>query len=265
MYRSSYDTDICFSPNGRLFQVEYAQEAEKQGSAVVGVRTSKYAILAGLRRQASTLATPQQKLFEVDRHIALAPSGLNADARVLLKHLQTECLNHRYVFDGPMPVGRLVAQLADKCQYFTQHEESRPYGVGLLLIGVDKTGPHLYHNLASGNAFEYKAHAIGARSQGARTYLEKVFSNFEDLEQDDLIKHALTALKAASPVPLSARNVSIAVVGVGQDLRILDSDDVRPYVTLVTDEVAATSAEQTAKAEQEHKEAPAAEEDVQMS
>merc|ERR1739848_222789 len=102
-------------------------------------------------------------------------SGLTADARVLSNYMRTECLNHKYVYDTPMNTGRLVAQIGDKAQQKTQRYSQRPYGVALLVAGFDNNGPHIYEACPSGNFFEYKAMAIGGRSQSARTYLEKNF------------------------------------------------------------------------------------------
>jgi len=150
--------------------------------------------------------------------------------------MQTECLNHKFVYDTPMQVGRLVAQVSDKAQQYTQVSDKRPYGVGLLVIGHDKTGPHLIQTLPSGNSFDYIAQAMGARSQGAKTYLEKVFETFTDMGKDELIKHALIALKSTSSTPLSAKSVTVAFVGKDTPFTILEDEKVRPYVVDVDDE-----------------------------
>jgi len=211
-------------------------EAVKQGAGVVGVRSNTFAVVASLKRAASALASYQQKVFKVDDHMGIGISGLVSDARVLAKYMQTECLNHKFVFDQPMQTNRLVAQVSDKAQVFTQKSEKRPYGVGLLVIGYDKTGPHLFQTMPSGNFFDYKAQAMGARSQGAKTYLEKVFESFEGMSKDELIKHALIALKSTSPTPLTAKSVTVAFVGVDTPFTILEDDKVRPYVAAVADD-----------------------------
>lgn len=237
MFRNQYDTDATtFSPAGRLFQVEYAQEAVKQGSGCIGVTSKTHAVVVALKRQASRLASYQQKVFQIDSHMGIAISGLTSDARVLAKYMQNECLNHKYVFDSPMQLGRLVTQVSDKSQVYTQKSEKRPYGVGLLVAGYDKTGPHLFQTLPSGNFFEYKAQAMGARSQGAKTYLEKFFETFEDLSLDDLIRQALTALKSTSDKPLTSKNVTVGFVGKDTPFTIYDDDAVARYVALVADD-----------------------------
>lgn len=231
MYRNQYDTDVTtFSPVGRLHQLEYAIEAVKQGSGVVGVRSKDTVVLVSLKRSPSELASYQKKIFRVDDHMGIGVSGLIADARMLRKYMIEECLNHKWSFSTPLPVGRLVVQLSDKAQYYTQRSEKRPYGVGLLVAGYDQTGPHLYQTDPSGNFNEYVAHAMGARSQSSKTYLEKHFESFEEMKLDDLIFHALNALKGSSQDRLSTKNVSIAFVGENFPFTVLEDEQVRPHV-----------------------------------
>jgi len=172
----------------------------------------------------------------VDDHIGIGLSGLIADARLLCQWMRNECLNHKYTFETPMPVGRLVSQLSDKSQVYTQKADKRPYGVGLLVIGVDKTGPHLYQTQPSGNYFEYKAQAMGARSQSAKTYLEKHFESFENASLDELIKHALTALKGTAQSPLTYKNCTVAYVARNQSLTIIEDDGMKQYVSQIAGE-----------------------------
>jgi len=113
MYRQ-YDSDnTVWSPQGRLFQIEYATEAVKKGSACVGLRSKTHAVLAGLKQARSPLASYQDKVFVIDEHLGVAISGLTADARVLSQYMRRESMNHRYVFESSLPVGRLVTQISD--------------------------------------------------------------------------------------------------------------------------------------------------------
>ena len=136
--------------------------------------------------------------------VGIGIAGLVADARSLSKYMRTECINHRFVYDAPMQVGRLVLQVADKAQIGTQRIGRRPYGVGLLIVGSDQTGPHLFEVQPSGQYYEYKGMAIGARSQAGRTYLERHFEDFAEVRprppQSSL---SLPPLPARSPCPLS--------------------------------------------------------------
>lgn len=160
-------------------KVEYALEAVKQGACAVGLVSKDWALVGSLKRASSELASYQQKVFQVDAHMGIAASGLISDARVQAQYMRNECLNHRYVYNAPMPTERLVSKLSDKAQHFTQKADKRPYGVGLLVAGYDpQTGPHLFQTEPSGIYFEYKAQAIGARAQSAKTYLEKNYDSF---------------------------------------------------------------------------------------
>jgi 20S proteasome subunit alpha 6 len=117
MFRNQYDTDVTtWSPAGRLHQVEYAMEAVKQGSAAIGLRSSSHVVLASVNKSASELSSYQRKLFKVDDHIGIAMAGLTADGRVLSRYMRSECINHKFVYEDPLPVGRLVVQVADKAQ-----------------------------------------------------------------------------------------------------------------------------------------------------
>ena len=121
MYRNQYDTDVTtFSPQGRLFQLEYAMEAVKQGSPSVGLRSKTHAVLVAFKRSPDELASYQEKLFKIDNHMAISISGLTADARFLCKYMRTECLNHNFVYGGTKQTGRLVTQIADMHQRCTQ-------------------------------------------------------------------------------------------------------------------------------------------------
>jgi len=236
MFRNQYDTDcITWSPVGRIHQIEYAMEAVKQGSAAIGLRSNKYAIVATLKRSSSELSSYQKKIFKIDDHMGIGIAGLVADARVLAKYMRTECINHRYTYDAPMNVGRLVLQVADKSQLGTQRIGRRPYGVGLLVVGADSTGPHLFEAQPSGMYFEYKAMAIGARSQSGRTYLERHFEEFPELSLEELIKHALLALRETlgTGQELTAANVAVGHVGLEGGFTILEDDTIAPYVEAV--------------------------------
>lgn len=165
MFRNQYDTDcITWSPAGRIHQIEYAMEAVKQGSAAVGLRSKTHALVASIKKSSNELSSHQKKIFKIDDHMGIAIAGLVPDGRVLAKYMRSECLNYRFVYDGPMHVGRLVAQVADKSQLGTQRAGHRPYGVGLLVAGYDQTGPHIFQTCPSGNFWEYHAFAIGARA-----------------------------------------------------------------------------------------------------
>lgn len=266
MFRNQYDTDpTTFSPQGRLFQVEYAAEAVKQGSCCVGIRSNTHAVLGVIKRSPDELAAYQEKLFKMDSHMVVAISGLTADARYLGDHMRMECLNHKFVYGANIQVGRLISTISDMHQRCTQdmtYERGRPFGVGLLVAGFDKTGPHIYETSPTGHYYEHKAQAIGSRSQSARTYMEKVFESFPDLSVDDLVVHTLKSLEgAAGDKDITAASVGIAIVGEGMDeMKMLDETELKRYLALCFgSEEGKKAGEDDAAAE------PAAPEDVEMS
>lgn len=253
MNRNQYDTDVTvWSPKGRLFQVEYAMEAVQQGSACVGAVSRDFAVLAALKRNTNELSSYQKKIFKIDDNMGIVISGLTADARTLTKYMRTECLNHKFVYGSHMNTGRLVRDVADRHQRCTQSYVRRPYGVGLLVAGYDKaTGAHLYRTCPSGNFYEYSAYAIGARSQSARTYLEKNFETFPDTDVESLVQHALKALSGCteSDKELDTLNTTVCIVGKDLPLKIIDGDDVAPYLAAIAgDEEGKTNAEDGAGA-----------------
>jgi len=227
MLRSQYDTDcITWSPQGRLFQVEYALEAVKQGSLCVALRSQDFVVLATLNRCPNKLALHQQKIYQVDAHLGLAFAGLTADGRLITKFMRTEALNHQYTFGNPINPGRLVTKIAEKSQLKTHRAGKRPYGVGCLVAGVDENGPHIYETCPDANTFEYVAHAIGARCQAAKTYLEKHFESFATCSFDQLLTHAVAAVRASAQgeVELVPEAVSVAAVGPGHPFALLSAD-----------------------------------------
>lgn len=136
MFRNQYDTDVTtWSPAGRLFQVEYAMEAVKQGSAAIGLRSKTHVVLACVNKANSELSSHQKKIFKVDDHIGVAIAGLTADGRVLSRYMRSECINYSFTYESALPVGRLVVQLADKAQVcFFFFLPSLILGIFLLLL-----------------------------------------------------------------------------------------------------------------------------------
>lgn len=199
-FRNQYDSDVTvWSPQGRLHQVEYAMEAVKLGSATVGLKGRDHAVLVALKRASSELSSYQKKIIPIDSHLGISIAGITADARVLSRHMRQECLNYKFSNDTVYPVSRLIQSVGNKMQSCTQRYDRRPYGVGLLVAGYDDQGPQLYEVLPSANYFSCKSMSIGARSQSARTYLEKHLAAFASCSKEELIKHGLEALRGTLP------------------------------------------------------------------
>lgn len=221
--RSEYDRGVnTFSPEGRLFQVEYAIEAVKLGSTAVGIRTEEGVVLAVEKRLTSTLLEPSsvEKIMEVDDHIGAAVSGLIGDARTLVDHARIEAQNHRFTFDEPIGVEALTQSVCDLALGFGEGDDdgdskkkkmSRPFGVALLMAGYDdQQGSQLYFSDPSGTFLLFKAKAIGAGSEGAQSTLQdKYRSDMTLLEAENLV---LEILKQVMEDKVSNLNVELATV-----------------------------------------------------
>ncbi|GJQ78979.1 hypothetical protein Trydic_g141 [Trypoxylus dichotomus] len=239
MFRNQYDSDVTvWSPQGRLHQVEYAMEAVKLGSATVSLKNATHSVLIALKRASSELAAYQKKIIPIDSHVGVSISGLTADARILSRYMRQECLNYKYSLDILMPVSRLISNLGNKMQICTQRYDRRPYGVGLLVAGYDEQGPHIYQTCPSANYFDCKAMAVGARSQSARTYLEKHLGEFPGASLEETVKHGLRALRdtLANEVELTTKNVSIGIVGKDHPFKILDENETAAYLAMIAGE-----------------------------
>ncbi|KAH7117612.1 nucleophile aminohydrolase [Dendryphion nanum] len=233
MFRNNYDNDsVTFSPQGRIFQVEYAQEAVKQGSVVVGVVSKTHAVLAAIKRNAEELSSYQKKIIPIDSHYGVALAGLASDARVLSNFMKQQSLASRLTYDRAIPLADITLRIADRAQTNTQQYGKRPYGVALLIAGVDQKGPHLFEFQPSGVTQEMIACGIGARSQMARTYLERHLDSFADSSREELIKHALRALKESlsQDKELTVDNTSVGVSGIGEDFKLFEGQDIAEWL-----------------------------------
>ncbi|KAK9014169.1 hypothetical protein V6N11_005336 [Hibiscus sabdariffa] len=214
--RTEYDRGVnTFSPEGRLFQVEYAIEAIKLGSTAIGLKTKEGVVLAVEKRITSPLLEPNsvEKIMEIDEHIGCAMSGLIADARTLVEHARVETQNHRFSYGEPMTVESTTQALCDLALRFGEGDEesmSRPFGVSLLIAGHDENGPSLYYTDPSGTFWQCNAKAIGSGSEGADSSLQEQFNKDLTLQEAETI--ALSILKQVMEEKVTPNNVDIARV-----------------------------------------------------
>ena len=197
-----------------------------------------FQVLASLKKSPHDLASHQEKVFEIDSNTGIAIAGLTADGRHLCKFMRNECLNYWYTHGSSHPTERLVNKIAKKSQIKTNHPAKRPFGVGLLVAGVDEAGTHLYETDPSANYYEYYAMAIGARNQSAKTYLEKNFESFKSLGWEELVKHGLRALKAsAQETELTEHNVSVGYVGKDSKFKLLTKEELKGFIGEISDQM----------------------------
>lgn len=187
-----YDSrTTTFSPEGRLYQVEYAVEAINHAGAAIGIKTEKGVILATEKRVLS-------KLLETS-------AGVNADAEILINSARLISQRYKYKYGQPAPVELLVQQIADQKQGYTQFGGLRPYGVSFIFAGWDHNlGFQLYQSDPSGNYVGWKAIAIGANSQTAQSILKSDYS--PELSLHEAKKLALTALRKIMDVTTLSRD-----------------------------------------------------------
>ncbi|CAE7249641.1 Psma5 [Symbiodinium sp. KB8] len=217
--RSEYDRGVnTFSPEGRLFQVEYAIEAIKLGSTAIGVCTKEGVILVVEKRVTSPLVDPSsiEKLLEIDYHMGCAMSGLTADARTLVDHARVEAQAHWFTYDERMPIESNVNAIADMALDFSDSDKkkktmSRPFGVALLVAGVDPwDGPVLFNTDPSGTFTKYAACAIGSAQEGATSMLQEQYNKDMTLKEAEIL--ALTTLRQVMEEKLSKVNIEVGVV-----------------------------------------------------
>ena len=231
MYPREYDEAITvFSPEGRLYQVEYAMEVVKRGSTIVGVTSPEGVVLAAEERPENPLhlTNPSQKLFQLDEHIAVAAAGMRGDVRVLVGYGRLLCQRHRLLYDEPMGLEVLANTLGGLVHAYTQIAWVRPFGVGLLIAGVDHGDVGLLTLDPSGSYKGYRAAALGRGEGDARKLLEERYRG--GLSLDEAIGLALDALKASAGA-LSPGDVSLLVVETeGPTLRWLGVEELSRYM-----------------------------------
>ena len=215
-----------FSPDGRLFQVEYAREAVRTGATSIGIVCRDGIVLIAHKRISNPLAVSasHEKIYQIDSHIAASSSGLVADARRLVDLARLEAQKHRLTYDEEIPVELLAKNVGDHIQFFTQYGGARPYGVSLLIAGAD-SGLHLFETDPSGALFEYKACAIGSGKKTAEEFLKKEYK--DGLNTDEGVKLSLKALRKVVEEKLEAGLVDIAVVNAGdKKVRVLSEQEI---------------------------------------
>ncbi|AOL15760.1 proteasome endopeptidase complex, archaeal, alpha subunit [Sulfolobus sp. A20] len=190
-----YDRAITiFSPDGSLYQVDYAFEAVKKGWTAIGLKSKNGVVIASEKRRAQNLLDVDniEKVFLIDDHVGCSFAGLASDGRVLIDYARNMALQHRLIYDEPISIDYLTKAVADVKQMYTQHGGVRPFGVALVIAGIDKSTAKLYMTEPSGQFMPYYAVAIGQGYYTATEFLEKNYK--EDMSMDETILLALRAL-----------------------------------------------------------------------
>jgi len=213
MRSNQYDAAITiFSPEGRLYQVEYALELVKRGAPIVGVYSPEGVVLAADETPESTLEDPGyfKKIFQFDDHVGAAIAGLSSDARVLMSQGRVFCQSNRLLYDEPADIDVLISTLSGRIQVYTQHGGIRPFGVSLIVAGVDSTGAKLLTTDPSGSYRGYKARALGRNADQANSLLDEKY--VEGISLDEAISLAIGAVSVASGGEITPATVKVAVI-----------------------------------------------------
>jgi len=235
--RSEYDRGVnTFSPEGRLFQVEYAIEAIKLGSTTVGIKTPEGVVLGVEKRVQSPLleASSIEKIMEIDAHLGCAMSGLTADARTMIDHARVTSQNHAFTYDEKIKVESVTQAVCDLALRFGESMDnedammSRPFGVALLIAGVDELGPQLYHTDPSGTFVRYEAKAIGSGSEAAQAELQDKYHKQMTLQEAQSL--TLKVLKDVMEEKLDKHNVQLAQVTPTNGFEILSEEKLQAVI-----------------------------------
>ena len=211
--QQAYDRGITiFSPDGRLYQVEYAREAVKRGTASVGLRTPDGVVLAANRRVSSPLMerSSVEKIHKADDHVGVASAGHVADARQLVDLARRRAQGEQLRYGQQIGVETLTRSITDHIQEYTQTGGARPFGVALLVGGIEDGEPKLFETDPSGTDYEWQAAAIGGDRDVIQGYLE---DNYHDeLDVDGGIELAVRALSEPEDEVVAAEEVDVATI-----------------------------------------------------
>lgn len=227
----AYDRAITvFSPDGRLFQVEYALETVNRGATILGIACSEGIVLGAEEKIETKLQDPKftWKLYEIDDHLGAAVVGLGSDARILIDQARVFSQSNRLMYDEPIDVEILTKRVGDIKQLYTQHAGVRPFGVSVIFAGIDKTGNRVFSTDPSGSYRGYKAVAVGIGRETVEAILKEEYR--EDLKLDEAIKLATKCLIKALEARGETIRLKLAVVPITtKRLRMLTKEEIEGY------------------------------------
>ena len=230
--QQAYDRGITiFSPDGRLYQVEYAREAVKRGTASIGVRTEDGVVIVVDKRIRSPLMERDsvEKIHKADDHVGIASAGHVADARQLIDFARQRAQVNQVRYGEPIAVETLTKEVTDYIQQYTQVGGARPFGVALIIAGIADGEPRLYETDPSGTPYEWQALAIGADRGDLRQYLEDNYR--ESLDLDGGVGLALEALASVKEGGLEPQGIGVATIDVeSEQFHELSEDERLSYI-----------------------------------
>lgn len=239
-----YDRHITiFSPEGRLFQVEYAFKAVRNaGVTSIGVRGKDSVVFVTQKKVSDKLLDPTSvtRMFKITKNIGLLATGLIADARSIVQQARQQAAEFRFKYGYECPVDFLAKVLADKAQVYTQHAYMRPLGVVSMLIAIDEErGPQLFKVDPAGFYIGYKATSVGTKEVEATNFLEKKFKGNPQMSYDDAVQAAISSLAHVLSEDLKPADIEVGVVrddpAGERAFKVLTNEEVDHFLTLLSE------------------------------
>ncbi|KAF5832195.1 20S proteasome alpha subunit A [Dunaliella salina] len=239
---AGYDRHITiFSPEGRLFQVEYAFKAVRScGVTSIGVRGKDSVVFVTQKKVADKLIDPSSvtRVFKITKYIGMLVTGLMPDARSVVQQVRQQAAEFRFKYGYEIPVDYLARVMADKAQVYTQHAYMRPLGVVSMLIGIDEErGPQLFKVDPAGYFVGYKATSVGLKETEATTFLEKKIKADPAMPYDKAVQTAISALQGVLSEEFKASEIEVGVVRSEGDkaFRVLSNEEVEGFLTAISE------------------------------
>jgi proteasome alpha subunit len=239
---AGYDRAITiFSPDGRLYQVEYAIETVRRGTLALGLKVKNGVVLAAEERTRK-LQDPSisQKIFQVDDHIVVAAAGYVPDARIQVDVLRVFAQTNRLIYDEPVEIEAAAKRIGDLNQQYTQYAGVRPFGVSLIIAGVDRNGAMLFSTDPSGTYLSYDGVAIGAGSDQVTEYLEKKYNPNMSLEEACIL--AIECIYLVSEDKVGTKHIKMALVDTAtKKMRFLSDEEITKFADKARERMSATA------------------------
>jgi len=225
----AYDRGAMFSPDGRLFQVDYAREAVRRGATSIGLTSSEEVILIAHKNITDPLAIPStvQKIFKIDANIGVTYSGLVSDGLHLINLMRSHTQTHRMIYDETESIEAISKEIAEEMQIATQYGGLRPYAISLLVGGFDNI-PKLFEIDAGASFLGYRADAIGQGKQKAQELLTKEYK--EDMSLEEGVALGLSVIKRTVEQKINEFNIDIATVSKKEGYKQWTPEEIKKYL-----------------------------------